>query len=453
MAQYYENAYVSICASAASCSSEGFLAPRNHNPYFQGPFELPHLRNGTENPEGSVKLAQYRQYSKELEPVTSRAWIMQESLLAPRMLSYSCQSVVWSCRRANHSDGGPSTAWYDWNDRRMWVELQGQEDLDACLVRWMRLVESYTSRYVSNASDRLPAISGIAQKFSRLRHKCLDFESNLRRRHSAWTDEEGNTACIEYTAGLWYCKIPPKVSNRKLLNPSNGPAKAIARKFLDQLLWSTSYHTTHRKHSYSTVRTQIPTYPVETVQAPHSLPPTSYQSYLAPTWSWAASNLFVAFEPINKYASIDALVVDCTTTVEESDAQYGNCLSGKLTVNSILIPINHGPHSKDLQKTWSFTFRPDTMRSNRLLGQITRGEREGWVLQLTGEGGPLSTEPKPYISSWTSYMAKGLLVVADGEDYLRIGLCSIEGRSVDSSRWGRLGAFDIYGERKTITII
>ena len=54
MSEYYENGYVSICASAASSYSEGFLGARTNNPYLYGPFELPY--RGPDNNLGSVKL-------------------------------------------------------------------------------------------------------------------------------------------------------------------------------------------------------------------------------------------------------------------------------------------------------------------------------------------------------------------------------------------------------------
>jgi Heterokaryon incompatibility protein (HET) len=103
MLEYYENSHVSICAATASHSNEGFLAPRDENPYQNGPFELPY--RGPDNHLGSIELAQYLKYCSSQEPVKSRAWILQESLLAPRVLSYSYRSLAWSCRKQNLNDG------------------------------------------------------------------------------------------------------------------------------------------------------------------------------------------------------------------------------------------------------------------------------------------------------------------------------------------------------------
>jgi hypothetical protein len=80
-----------------------------------------------------------------MDPVTARAWITQESLLAPRILAYSYQSLAWSCRKTTNSNGGPSREWYDFQDRVMWAKLQEESDPLACLLGWNRLVESYTS--------------------------------------------------------------------------------------------------------------------------------------------------------------------------------------------------------------------------------------------------------------------------------------------------------------------
>lgn len=163
MSAYYENGHLSICASVAAGSHEGFLEERKFKPYRYGPFELPY--RGSNGRLGSLKLAQYHDYSKAMDPVTSRAWIMQESLLAPRMLSYSYQGVAWSCRRTNYSDGGPSREWYNFEDRKLWARLQKEKDLEICMRRWNRLVESYTSRSLSDPNDRLPAMSGLVWKY------------------------------------------------------------------------------------------------------------------------------------------------------------------------------------------------------------------------------------------------------------------------------------------------
>ena len=121
MLEYYENSHVSICAATASHSHDGFLAQRYDNPYLNGPFELPY--RGPDNRLGSVQVAQYLPYCSSEEPVKSRAWILQESLLAPRILSYSYRSLAWSCRRQNQNDGGPSR-FYDFSERAAWVRAR-----------------------------------------------------------------------------------------------------------------------------------------------------------------------------------------------------------------------------------------------------------------------------------------------------------------------------------------
>ena len=459
MSEYYENGYVSICASVASSCSEGFLGARTNNPYLYGPFELPY--RGPGNHLGSIKLVRYHKYSRSKEPVTARAWIMQESILAPRLLSYSYQSMAWSCRKANHSDGGPTRhEWYDFGDRRTWANLQDEKDVEIILRKWNRLVESYTSRNLSDSKDRLPAISGIAQKCVKLLRKHLpaDPESTgLGLERTVDTVPENDPERVNYVAGLWYCQV------------RFGTAPTM---FSQQLLWSTSYYRSQTKHYQSTdhepdtisreliastldaSRGSKPSIP--TTKISQLLGSSSNRRYLAPSWSWAAVEVPIFYESTHKGLpqSSTFTIISCGTDLELSEAPYGNVTFGRLTVSGLLIPVGLTFHHTLYKQFlgWKLVYRPDTKESAAVLSKVMERKSEGWVLQLTDEGD--MTSNKPIDPNWTANAPKGLLIVADGEYYRRIGLCSIERHTGNASKIGDTeGLFRSFGEEKQITII
>jgi hypothetical protein len=173
MSNYHQNAFVSISAAASANCNEGFLKPRMDNPYLSGPFELPYCGRGSmDGPLGSVKLVKYHDYASSMDPITARAWAMQEYLLAPRVLSYGYRNLSWSCRTCSRSCGGPYRQWHDFTDRLNWSKLQEGKTLGHArfypIDRWKELVQSYTARALTVSKDKLPAISGIAQEYAQI---------------------------------------------------------------------------------------------------------------------------------------------------------------------------------------------------------------------------------------------------------------------------------------------
>jgi hypothetical protein len=142
------------------------------------------------------------------EPINSRAWKLQESWLSPRMLIYGEGPVRWKCLSCEKIEG------YEGEDMRILGSIKEsrscffltnqahrseqeeskhgeneavthastnrQPELDLVSMftdfhatrdlmdMWVELVEAYTSRALSEPSDKLPAISRIASEFHKL---------------------------------------------------------------------------------------------------------------------------------------------------------------------------------------------------------------------------------------------------------------------------------------------
>ncbi|KAF1840634.1 HET-domain-containing protein [Cucurbitaria berberidis CBS 394.84] len=113
-------------------------------------------------------------------PLAERAWTLQEERLSPRMLYVSSNRVYWSCAKGQEMELKPicrqkatptQRPVYAASDHDTQMPL-AQEFLLACYSGtsdlhpyWADIVKSYALRDMTNLSDRLTALSGLAAKY------------------------------------------------------------------------------------------------------------------------------------------------------------------------------------------------------------------------------------------------------------------------------------------------
>ncbi|MCJ1424334.1 hypothetical protein MMC29_002221 [Sticta canariensis] len=177
MAQVYSNAYITICAANAKACSEGFLKssgevkPGLGSSPGDGLLKMPYkCQNGD---LGNVFFREESPYHSMWEPISKRAWTLQERLLSPRALIYGSR-FLWQCHTAQYSDGGIE----DWSfdvlgsgHRRLLSGASGSMQsarqtgigLQQVFQVWYHTVQEYTRRELTLPSDKLPAIAGMAK--------------------------------------------------------------------------------------------------------------------------------------------------------------------------------------------------------------------------------------------------------------------------------------------------
>ena len=188
MGDIYENAELTICASSASSVYDGFLAPRAPVAVYCG---------SVSEAEGSVeRCSLYLGQSifswlllrqvLESEPLHSRGWALQERLLSRRKIFFAQRQIIFQCRRAMLSEFGKSIK----NDLMDAVMDEREpkspihEDWKAHGA-WKGLVENYSACGLTRLSDRLPALSGLAE------------------------DHAKTASCSQmYIAGHWLASLP-----------------------------------------------------------------------------------------------------------------------------------------------------------------------------------------------------------------------------------------------------
>lgn len=113
-------------------------------------------------------------------PLRHRAWVLQERELSRRSIHFGKDQLLWECQETK------ATAQLPWEQWKREKDLIYKRD-------WYELVEDYTLRSITAATDKLPALSGLAK-----RHQ-----------------EKGT----QYLAGVWCSQLPGA-----LLWQSTGPS-------------------------------------------------------------------------------------------------------------------------------------------------------------------------------------------------------------------------------------
>jgi hypothetical protein len=171
MCDIYRDAYVTIIAASSQKVSEGFLHDRKRPVETPLPFWCPDGRLG------SISVDEDTSATPSNEPVNHRAWCFQERVLSPRTLVYASHTLQYQCQAAMNDIGDiwhylPSTELGELRlpdmmmSRTPYTTLSN-DDVRALLAAWEDVLRDYTQRAVSHPSDRLVAISGIAQLFQR----------------------------------------------------------------------------------------------------------------------------------------------------------------------------------------------------------------------------------------------------------------------------------------------
>ncbi|KAI0323736.1 HET-domain-containing protein, partial [Cubamyces sp. BRFM 1775] len=178
MRDVYRHAFLTIDAGSAASVSEGFLHVRRLDPYPIAVLPLVGFfgdRAPSDKPTGDsthVGTAFWVQHGKPTSHTVVRGWCLQERLLSTRSLVFTTQSLQLRCHTRTQNVGGAAhDPTYDvprlpdavfLPDRRV---IYGSEVWKDVYRGWWRIVNNYSRRQLSDASDKLTAISALAEMF------------------------------------------------------------------------------------------------------------------------------------------------------------------------------------------------------------------------------------------------------------------------------------------------
>jgi Heterokaryon incompatibility protein (HET) len=160
----YKNATVTIFAASAKSVSEGFLQPRPTHASHLLPLACPDGRQGiaqlilnaTHNP---------------MNPLNTRGWTLQESLLSPRKLIYGEKELVWDCEMELEFPTSFFDLSWSFHLPRETFEPNSRLSIPKAHEIWGSVVYESTGRRLSFPEDRLAAVTGVTAE---LQSVCQD---------------------------------------------------------------------------------------------------------------------------------------------------------------------------------------------------------------------------------------------------------------------------------------
>ncbi|KAI1753686.1 heterokaryon incompatibility protein-domain-containing protein [Xylaria castorea] len=189
MRMVYANSACNIAASGSNSPDEGLF--RACNPKEIQPSVVQCSLFSSENRPHYIFERNYWDREILAGPLHKRGWVFQERLLAPRVLYFGKNQVLWECLTEHKCEGFPSGIPGHISDKYMdplleslsRTSLNQPQKLDVSIFSlWLNIVEKYSQCALTNPSDKLFAIAGIAQLFR---------------------DATGD----EYVAGLWKSRL------------------------------------------------------------------------------------------------------------------------------------------------------------------------------------------------------------------------------------------------------
>ncbi|UKZ81932.1 hypothetical protein TrVFT333_009710 [Trichoderma virens FT-333] len=170
MGSIYEQAELTIAASHTPGCWEGFLFPRHPPPpSVEIPSFFSHGSDVSEAPGIRVFATVRRDTATNTFPefgvLNSRAWATQEWLLSRRIVFFTKGTIIWSCKAITQRETG---------ERCYSVSRN---------TRWKNIIEQYSDRQLTYATDRLIALEGLRM-------------------------ELGKKIACEYAFGVWKESLP-----------------------------------------------------------------------------------------------------------------------------------------------------------------------------------------------------------------------------------------------------
>lgn len=193
MSDVYAGSFLNIAANSSLDSRGGIFRPRDPKKVTPFRARISFAPNHWVRKQFVVFPHTWGLGSLNDAPLSQRAWVVQERLLAPRTVHFLAHKVVWECSSlsASESDATGLIEKQSGSVIRNWAVPSARDyerfHRDAsCLWKWHDALKLYTKGNLTYDSDKLVAISGVARFIQQ----------------ELWRNPD-----IQYYAGLWSYQI------------------------------------------------------------------------------------------------------------------------------------------------------------------------------------------------------------------------------------------------------
>ncbi|KAK4539378.1 hypothetical protein LTR36_010979 [Oleoguttula mirabilis] len=169
MSSVYGKSYLNIAAKHAANAHGGcFAYPKEERPHKA--FRIPAtnvLVREAPRPDHHDFGVHHQNTMQHPDPLLQRCWVLQERLLAPRVVYYDSDEMLWECKQRHDCQCGAMVTMAGFKD--YWASAMSTGERihmgkEHPITAWLKVLHKYTAMQLTFETDRLIALEGIVQQ-------------------------------------------------------------------------------------------------------------------------------------------------------------------------------------------------------------------------------------------------------------------------------------------------